>query len=49
MTLPSRCGCDPSSGSERAALTYSASGLPTGLSINSSTGLISGTASTAGT
>ncbi|WP_329578491.1 putative Ig domain-containing protein [Kitasatospora sp. NBC_01250] len=29
-------------------LTYSASGLPTGLSINSSTGLISGTASTAG-
>ncbi|MER8029930.1 putative Ig domain-containing protein [Streptomyces bauhiniae] len=32
-----------------AALTYSAGGLPTGLSINSSTGLISGTASTAGT
>ncbi|MFE7954789.1 putative Ig domain-containing protein [Streptomyces sp. NPDC057413] len=32
-----------------AALTYSASGLPTGLSINSSTGLVSGTASTAGT
>ncbi|MEU6775729.1 putative Ig domain-containing protein [Streptomyces sp. NPDC046759] len=32
-----------------AALTYSASGLPTGLSINSSSGLISGTASTAGT
>ncbi|MFF4805573.1 putative Ig domain-containing protein [Streptomyces sp. NPDC001351] len=32
-----------------AALTYSASGLPTGLSISSSTGLISGTASTAGT
>ncbi|MGW0209429.1 putative Ig domain-containing protein [Streptomyces sp. NPDC003233] len=32
-----------------ASLTYSASGLPTGLSINSSTGLISGTASTAGT
>ncbi|MBY8344089.1 putative Ig domain-containing protein [Streptomyces sp. KC 17012] len=32
-----------------AALTYSASGLPTGLSINSSTGVISGTASTAGT
>ncbi|MEU7056318.1 putative Ig domain-containing protein [Streptomyces sp. NPDC046197] len=31
-----------------AALTYSATGLPTGLSINSSTGLISGTASTAG-
>ncbi len=30
-------------------LTYSATGLPTGLSINSSTGLISGTASTAGT
>jgi kumamolisin len=32
-----------------AALTYSASGLPTGLSINSSTGVISGTASAAGT
>ncbi|GHE15091.1 putative Ig domain-containing protein [Streptomyces alanosinicus] len=32
-----------------ASLTYSATGLPTGLSINSSTGLISGTASTAGT
>ncbi|MEU3844273.1 putative Ig domain-containing protein [Streptomyces sp. NPDC028635] len=32
-----------------AALTYSASGLPTGLSVNSSTGLISGTATTAGT
>ncbi|OIJ99495.1 putative Ig domain-containing protein [Streptomyces monashensis] len=32
-----------------ASLTYSASGLPTGLSINSSTGLISGTASAAGT
>ncbi|MBP0460874.1 putative Ig domain-containing protein [Streptomyces montanisoli] len=32
-----------------AALTYSAAGLPTGLSINSTTGLISGTASTAGT
>ncbi|MGW0997691.1 putative Ig domain-containing protein [Streptomyces sp. NPDC002520] len=32
-----------------AALTYSASGLPTGLSVNSSSGLISGTASTAGT
>ncbi|MDF3297729.1 putative Ig domain-containing protein [Streptomyces tropicalis] len=32
-----------------AALTYSATGLPTGLSINGSTGLISGTASTAGT
>ncbi|WP_037853301.1 putative Ig domain-containing protein [Streptomyces sp. NRRL S-340] len=32
-----------------AALTYSATGLPTGLSVNSSTGLITGTASTAGT
>ncbi|MFD7790744.1 putative Ig domain-containing protein [Streptomyces sp. NPDC059759] len=32
-----------------AALTYSATGLPTGLSISSSTGLVSGTASTAGT
>jgi acetylxylan esterase len=32
-----------------AALTYSASGLPAGLSINSSTGLISGTATTIGT
>ncbi|MFQ6145485.1 putative Ig domain-containing protein [Streptomyces seoulensis] len=32
-----------------AALTYSATGLPTGLSINSSTGLITGTATTAGT
>jgi PLD-like domain/Putative Ig domain len=30
-------------------LSYSASGLPAGLSINSSTGVISGTASTAGT
>jgi hypothetical protein len=37
------------SDSAGAVLTYSASGLPTGLSINSSTGLISGTASTAGT
>jgi endo-1,4-beta-xylanase len=32
-----------------AALTYSASGLPAGLSINSSTGLISGSPTTAGT
>ncbi|MFG2435332.1 putative Ig domain-containing protein [Streptomyces sp. NPDC048508] len=32
-----------------AALTYSATGLPTGLSISSSSGLVSGTASTAGT
>jgi hypothetical protein len=30
-------------------LTYSATGLPTGLSINSTTGVISGTATTAGT
>ncbi|TWV41292.1 hypothetical protein FRZ03_21110 [Streptomyces misionensis] len=37
------------SDSAGAALTYSASGLPTGLSINSSTGVISGTATTAGT
>nr|WP_261994635.1 putative Ig domain-containing protein [Streptomyces sp. me109] len=37
------------SDSAGAALTYSASGLPTGLSINSSTGAITGTASTAGT
>ncbi|WP_330287881.1 putative Ig domain-containing protein [Streptomyces sp. NBC_00576] len=35
--------------SAAATLTYSASGLPTGLSISGSTGLISGTASTAGT
>ncbi|MEU2426018.1 putative Ig domain-containing protein, partial [Streptomyces sp. NPDC007851] len=35
--------------SANATLTYSATGLPTGLSISSSTGLISGTASTAGT
>ncbi len=35
------------SDSASATLTYSASGLPTGLSISSSTGLISGTASTA--
>ncbi|MGI8680466.1 MAG: putative Ig domain-containing protein [Jatrophihabitans sp.] len=37
------------SDSARAALTYSASGLPTGLSINSTSGLISGTPSAAGT
>ncbi|MER5403221.1 putative Ig domain-containing protein [Streptomyces sp. NPDC002769] len=37
------------SDSAGAALTYSATGLPTGLSLNASTGLISGTASTAGT
>ncbi|HMC70819.1 MAG TPA: putative Ig domain-containing protein, partial [Mycobacteriales bacterium] len=37
---------DSSSG---ATLSYAASGLPTGLSINSSTGLISGTPSAAGT
>ncbi|MFF0966164.1 putative Ig domain-containing protein [Streptomyces sp. NPDC003703] len=32
-----------------AALTYTATGLPSGLSVNGSTGLITGTASTAGT
>jgi kumamolisin len=32
-----------------AALTYSASGLPTGLSINATSGVVSGTASSAGT
>jgi kumamolisin len=37
------------SDSAGAALTWSATGLPTGLSINASTGVISGTASTAGT
>jgi hypothetical protein len=37
------------SDSAGATLTYSASGLPTGLSISGSTGKISGTASTAGT
>ncbi|MFE2285664.1 M4 family metallopeptidase [Streptomyces sp. NPDC059443] len=37
------------SSTNAGALTYSATGLPTGVSINSSTGLISGTASTAGT
>ncbi|WP_030668826.1 putative Ig domain-containing protein [Streptomyces cellulosae] len=37
------------SDSAGATLTYSASGLPTGLSIGASSGLISGTASTAGT
>ncbi|HJP80687.1 MAG TPA: protease pro-enzyme activation domain-containing protein [Pseudonocardiaceae bacterium] len=37
------------SDSAGAALTWSASGLPTGLSINASSGVISGTAGTAGT
>ncbi|WP_327304463.1 M4 family metallopeptidase [Streptomyces sp. NBC_01298] len=37
------------SSTNAGALSYAATGLPTGLSINSSTGLISGTASTAGT
>jgi serine protease len=38
-----------SDSSSSATLTYSATGLPTGLSINSSTGLISGTPSAGGT
>ncbi|MEV6115404.1 M4 family metallopeptidase, partial [Streptomyces sp. NPDC052109] len=37
------------SSTNSGALTYSASGLPAGLSINSSTGLITGTPTTAGT
>ncbi|MFD5818543.1 M4 family metallopeptidase [Streptomyces sp. NPDC127038] len=37
------------SSTNSGALTYSASGLPTGLSINSSTGAITGTPTTAGT
>ncbi|MFG2995821.1 M4 family metallopeptidase [Streptomyces sp. NPDC048340] len=37
------------SSSNSGALSYAATGLPAGLSINSSTGLITGTASTAGT
>jgi subtilase family serine protease len=37
------------SDSAGAALTYSATGLPTGLSINSTSGVITGTAGTAGT
>ncbi|MEU3983609.1 putative Ig domain-containing protein, partial [Streptomyces sp. NPDC026672] len=37
------------SDSAGASLTYTAAGLPPGLSINASTGLISGTATTAGT
>jgi Zn-dependent metalloprotease len=37
------------SSSNGGALTYSATGLPTGLSINASTGLISGTPTTTGT
>jgi len=38
-----------SDSSSSATLTYAASGLPTGLTINSSSGLISGTPSAAGT
>ncbi|MDX3453226.1 M4 family metallopeptidase [Streptomyces sp. ME02-8801-2C] len=37
------------SSTNSGALTYSASGLPTGLSINSSTGAVTGTPTTAGT
>ncbi|MEV6296813.1 putative Ig domain-containing protein [Streptomyces sp. NPDC051896] len=49
-STPTRASSGSNAWPARAGpMTYSASGLPTGLSINSSTGLVSGTVSTAGT